>query len=356
MTVENTVNENFSEKLIRILNDGSVSLMISIGHKTGLFDVLSRFSSPESLENIAKASNLNERYVKEWLGCMVVGKIIEYDSINQKYYLPLEHSEYLTRSAGLDNLAVFFQYISLLGNVEDKIVDCFRNGGGIPYSEYPRFQELQAEETSRIFDARLLTDIIPLVNGLTSDLKTGINVLDVGCGRGHALNIMAEAFPSSRFYGYDISKEGIDAAAKESAKKGLSNVFFEVKDASSINEISRFDLVTAFDAIHDQSKPTEVLKAIFMSLKSNGTFLMQDIAASSNLHENASNLLAPTLYTFSTMHCMTVSLAHHGEGLGTMWGKQLAEQKLREAGFNETIETYKVPGDMLNYYYVARKA
>ena len=132
---------------------------------------------------------------------MVVGKLIEYGSSNQKYYLPLEHSEYLARSAGLNNLEVFFQYISPLGNVEDKIVECFKNGGGIPHSEYTRLKIVQSEESSRVFDSRLLADIIPLVEGLTSQLKSGISVLDVGCGRGHALNLMTEAFPSSKFYG-----------------------------------------------------------------------------------------------------------------------------------------------------------
>ncbi len=114
MTSENTDNRDFSERLIGILNDGVLSLMISRGHKTGLFDTLSKFSSPETSEHIAKAAKLDERYVKKWLACMVVGKLMEYDSSSQKYYLPFEHSEYLARSARLENLALFFQYIFLL--------------------------------------------------------------------------------------------------------------------------------------------------------------------------------------------------------------------------------------------------
>ena len=357
MTLENTNGKDFSERLIRVLNNGALSLMISIGHKTGLFDALSKFPSPQTSEHIAKIAKLDERYVKEWLACMVAGKIIEYDGSNQKYYLPLEHSEYLARSAGLNNLAVSFQYISPLGNVENKIVECFKKGGGISHSEYPRLQQVQAEETSRVFDSSLLEDIIPLVKGLTSQLKSGISVLDVGCGRGHALNLMAEAFPNSKFYGYDTSKEGIESARAESRQKGLSNVFFEVKDVSSFDEAPQFEFVTAFSSIHGQSKPTKVLQAIHKSLKNNGIFLMQDIASSSNLQENKDNLMAPTLYTLSTMHSIAVSRSFDdGDGLGAMWGKQKAEQKLREAGFGENIEVYEVPGDILNYYYVARKA
>jgi hypothetical protein len=114
-------------------------------------------------------------------------------------------------------------------------------------------------------------------------------------------------------------------------------------------------LITAFDTKHDQAQPTKVLKEICNALRKGGVFLMQDIAASSHLHENMNNPLGPTLYTFSTMHCMTVSLAYNGEGLGTVWGKQKAEQKLRDAGFSPPIEVKQIEGDILNYYYIASK-
>ncbi len=162
---------------------------------------------------------------------------------------------------------------------------------------------------------------------------------------------MAKAFPNSKFYGYDTSKEWIEVAREKSKIKGLPNVFFEVKDASSVDEPSKFEFVTAFGSIRDQSKPTKVLHAIHKSLKNNGIFLKQDIASSSNIQENTKNLIAPTIYTFSTMHTMAVSLAYaDGEGLDTVWGNQKAEQKLREAGFEENIEIYQVPDDILNYY------
>lgn len=168
---------------------------------------------------------------------------------------------------------------------------------------------------------------------------------------------MAEAFPNSNFYGYDTSKEGIEAAREESRQKGISNAFFETKDASSIDESSKFEFVTAFDTIHDQPKPTKVLQTIHKSLKSNGIFLMQDTAVSSNLQDNISNPVTPILYTFSAMHSMATSIACDGEWPGTLWGKQKAEQKLREAGFfEESIKIFEIPVDILNYYYVARKA
>lgn len=357
--------EAFAGRMLDVLNSSLLGLMISIGHQTHLFDIMSRLSSPSTSAKIAKAANLNERYVREWLGAMVTGKIVEYNPATSKYRLPPEHAAFLTKDAGIDNMAVFMQYISLLGYVEQKVIECFRKGGGVPYSAFPRFQQLQAEDTARVFDARLIDQIVPLVDGLGDRLRVGIDVLDVGCGQGHAINLMARTFPNSRFTGYDISKEGIETAREEAKQMGLTNVKFEVRDVASINEHEKYDLITAFDVIHDQAQPAKVLNEIYHALSNKqeeeggetraGIFLMQDMAASSKLEGNIENPLGPTLYSISTMHCMTVSLACNGEGLGTVWGTQKAEEMLKEAGFSEKIEVREVPGDIFNYYYIVHK-
>lgn len=346
--------ESFGGKMLEILNSGALCIMISIGHQTRLFDVMSKLS-PSTSEEIATAAKLKERYVREWLGAMVTGRIVRYEPATKKYSLPPEHAGCLTRAAGLDNIAVFTQYISLMAEVEPKVLECFYKGGGVPYSAFPRFQELQAEETARIFDARLIDQILPLADGLDERLKSGIEVLDVGCGRGHAINIMAKAYPNSNFIGFDLSREGIEGGRKEAEEWRLRNVRFEIKDVSAIDQPDKYDLITAFDTIHDQAQPTRVLKEIHQALRKGGVFLMQDIGASSNVIENMENPLAPALYTMSTMHCMTVSLASNGEGLGTVWGRQLAEFKLKEAGFTGEIEVKQVEDDIVNYYYVLRK-
>lgn len=350
---DNSRAEEFASKMFQFLNGGMLSLMISVGYKTGLFDTISRMK-PSTSQEISQTAKLNERYVREWLGAMVTGNIIEYDPSTEKYLLPKEHSAFLTRKSGIDNLAVLAQYVSLMGNVEDKIVECFRNGGGLPYSEYPKFQQLQAEETARIFDSKLISHILPLIPDINNKLNNGIKVLDIGCGRGHAINLMGKAFPNSKFTGCDISHEGISSAKEEAKNLGLTNVQFEIKDALLVEELGKFDLITAFDTIHDQTQPTKVLKAINASLNNDGFFLMQDIAASSRVEKNIDSMLAPTLYTISTMHCMTVSLAFDGEGLGTMWGKELAVKKLDEAGFKD-IEVKNIEGDIMNYYYLSKK-
>jgi len=344
----------FAGQMLGAFNGAMLSLLTSIGHQTGLFDTMAGMR-PSTSHQIAQTTGLNERYVREWLAAMVTGRIIEYDPAYETYRLPPEHAATLTRAAGPENLANLAQYVSLMGNVEEGIINAFRNGGGVPYSAYPRFQALQAEESAQIHDAVLIDVILPLVPGLGERLNTGIDVLDVGCGQGHAINLMARTFPNSRFVGYDFSEEGIAAGKAEASSWSLTNTRFQVKDAATLNDPASYDLITAFDSVHDQAQPTRVLRAIADALRPGGVFLMVDIAASSNLQENIDHPLAPALYAVSTMHCMTVSLALSGEGLGTMWGEQLARQKLAEAGFTN-VETKRVEGDFLNCYYIATKS
>ena len=343
----------FAGNMLNFLNGAGLTLMISIGHQTGLFDAMSNLP-PSTTEQIAQALELNERYVREWLGSMVTGKIIEYTPAEKTYWFPPEHAAFLTRAAGPDNLAVFAQGVSLLATVEDQVIQSFRSGGGVPYSAYPRFQQLQAEETRGVFDATLVQRILPLIPGLVNRLNSGIAVADFGCGQGHAINVMAQAFPNSRFVGYDFSEEGVGVGRTEAAQLHLSNAKFEVRDLASSPQESVFDLVTAFDVIHDLAHPSTVLRNIADSLRSDGIFLMVDIAASSNLEENVEHPLGPILYAVSTTHCMTVSLAQGGEGLGTVWGEQKAMELLDEAGFTEVDVTW-VEGDILNSYYISRK-
>jgi 2-polyprenyl-3-methyl-5-hydroxy-6-metoxy-1,4-benzoquinol methylase len=350
--IDSAAVEEFGGKLV-VLNGGMLSLMLSIGHRTGLLDTMSELE-PATSEEIADKAGLSERYVREWLGAMATGGIVEHEPSHATFWLPPEHAAMVTRAAGPNNLAAITQFLALMGKVENDIVECFRHGGGVPYSSYPEFQALMAEESAQVFDATLTDVTLGLADGLTDRLREGIDVADVGCGQGHAVNLMAEAFPNSRFTGYDFSEEGIEAAGAEAASKGLTNASFEVRDVSDLGQEGAFDLVTAFDAIHDQRDPAAVLAGIHASLRPGGIFLCVDIQADSSVAGNLEHPLGPFLYTVSTMHCMTVSLALDGAGLGTVWGEQKALEMLTAAGFTD-IEVKTVEGDIMNNYYVARR-
>jgi 2-polyprenyl-3-methyl-5-hydroxy-6-metoxy-1,4-benzoquinol methylase len=345
--------EEFAERMLGVLNDGALALMTSIGHRAGLFDAMAGLP-PSTSEQIASAANLNERYVREWLAAMVVGGVVEHDPEDGTYHLPPEHAAFLTRAATPDNIAVTAQFIPVLASVEDRIVESFQKGGGVPYSAYTRFHEVMAEDSGQTVVAALTDYILPLVPGLTRRLEAGLDVLDVGCGSGRTLNLMARKFPDSRFVGYDFSEEAIARARAAAQERGTTNVRFEVKDVATLDEEARYDLITTFDAVHDQANPAKVLEGIAAALREDGVYLMQDIAGSSHLHNNLDHPLGPFMYTVSTMHCMTVSLAQGGAGLGAMWGEEKAKEMLREAGFGE-VRLERLPHDIANSYFVARK-
>jgi 2-polyprenyl-3-methyl-5-hydroxy-6-metoxy-1,4-benzoquinol methylase len=288
--------EAFGAQLMSMLNGASLTLLASIGHETALFDTLSRMPASTSAD-VATAAGLDERYVREWLGGMVVGRFVEFDPKTQTYWLPPEHAAFLTREAGTDNLAFFSQYFGLIAGVQEDVVHAFRQGRGVPYSSYPRFQELQAEETTRVFDAALIESIVPLIPKGLERLEAGAEVLNVGCGHGHAINLLAKRFPASTFVGIDISAGGIAAATAEAKSLQLRNARFDVMDATQVH--SNYDIIPAFDVIHDLAHPAEVLGVIATSLKDGGTFLMSEVAASGNLEQDSEHPLAATLYAFS---------------------------------------------------------
>jgi len=346
-------SEAFAVHMIDVLNNAAVTLMVSIGHRVGLFDAMEARPSATSRQ-IAEAIGLNERYVREWLGAMVTGHVVDYTPVDDTYALPPEHAAWLTRTAGSDNLAISAQFIPLLAQVEEPIIECFRNGGGVRYSAYTRFQRLMAEGSDAFHDAALIHTILPIVPGLSERLRTGIEVADIGCGRGHAINLMAQAFPKSRFVGYDFSDEGILAGRNEVQNLGLTNTQFESRDVANLDMHERFDLIMAFDAIHDQAQPAEVLQGIAGALRRDGVFLMADFGASSKVYENMGFTFGPLLYTISCMHCVPVSLALNGAGLGAMWGEQKALQMLAEAGFSR-VEVKKIESVPDNNYYVCTK-
>jgi ubiquinone/menaquinone biosynthesis C-methylase UbiE len=165
---------------------------------------------------------------------------------------------------------------------------------------------------------------------------------------------MAQASPASRFTGVDFSEESLAVGAAEAARLELSNATFERHDVAAMNVTEAYDVITAFDAIHDQAQPAQVLANIYRALRPGGIFLMVDVKASSRLEDNVGVPLRSYFYTVSTMHCMTVSLALNGEGLGTVWGRQLAESMLADAGFTD-VQVKEIESDPINYYYVARK-
>ena len=156
-------------------------------------------------------------------------------------------------------------------------------------------------------------------------------------------------------------KDVTDAIAKaqdETRRQNLSNLNFMVLDAASLPDHlelkESFEYVMAFDAIHDQTRPQDVLRGIYHMLVADGLFSMVDIAAQSNLADNLGHPMGPFLYTVSLMHCMPVGLVNGGAGLGMMWGREKAEEMLKEAGFQK-VQVLEIPDDPFNFHFLSRK-
>ena len=343
--------QDFARKLFGHYTSGVLTLLVDVGHKTGLFEAAAKGTGTS--QEIAARAGLDERYVREWLAAMATGGVVEYDAESKSFTLPPEHALCLTGSSSR-NLAAGSQTLPMLSKRLPRIVECFRSGGGVSYSEYrPDFTEAMDASWRLLYDGLLIKGFLPAAKGLPERLKSGIRVADVGCGTGHAVNLMAREYSASTFVGYDLGEDAIAKARAEAREMGLGNAAFELLDVTRLPAEPAFDLITSFDAIHDQRDPATVLCRIADALAPGGVYLMVEPKASSKLEENIGNPFAPYIYGMSVLHCMTVSLATGGAGLGTAWGEQTARRMLGEAGFG-SIEVVDAPGPQ-NSIFICRR-
>jgi SAM-dependent methyltransferase len=267
---------------------------------------------------------------------------------------PPEHAALLT-GPGARNAAPMSEIVESFSAVMPELERCFRTGGGVPYTAFrPQFTDRMDDAWRRIYDEHLLAGFLAAVPGLADRLAAGARVLDLGCGTGHAVNLMAQAYPRSTLVGCDIAADAIERAERERVAMGVPNARFGVLDAAQLPVTPQFDVITAFDAIHDQVAPDVVLRRVHDALRPDGVFMMVDFKFSSRLERNLANRFAPLYYAISVMHCMTVSLAEGGAGLGTVWGEELARKMLAEAGFG-SVEVIDAPRPQ-NCIYFCRPA
>ncbi|MFP5239677.1 MAG: class I SAM-dependent methyltransferase, partial [Acidobacteriota bacterium] len=253
----------FAGRMAEILDASALNAALCLGYRAGLFEAMDRLGCPASCAAIAREAGLAERYVREWLGAVACGGVVELSvsaSGEELFLLPPEHAALLTRRAGQANLGVYTQEIPLLTQcaLEDVLAG-FGTGQGVPYERYPRFHEWMGQVAEAKHREVLVDVFLPSVAGgeVLRRLREGIDVLDVGCSEGLVALLMARAFPKSRFLGVVISGEALEKARSEAARLRLGNVRFELRDAAGLAGdaalAGKFGYVTAFDAIHDQT-------------------------------------------------------------------------------------------------------
>jgi SAM-dependent methyltransferase len=341
--------EEFAGRLMPILAGGLLSHMIDVGDRTGLF--IAAAQGPGTSDEIAQRAGLHERYVREWLSAMATSGIVTFDAATQTFALPPEHAAMLV---GTTSMAPFAALNTMLAKFVPDIARVFREGGGVPYADYcPDFTGAMDAMGRGQYDQFLVDAYLPLVPELVERLRAGADVADVACGAGHALVVLARAFPASTFTGYDLDDYGLERARQEAADAGLTNVRYEHADIATHTFAPSHDAVLMFDALHDQVDPPRVLRQVRAALKPDGIFFLKEPHAGNSLAEDIENPMSSILYSVSTMHCLTVSLAHGGAGIGTAFREEHARELLVDAGFEDPT-VHAAPGDPMDAIYVTR--
>ncbi len=340
----------FLDRMKGAFQGSMLVMMIDLGHRAELFRALR--IGPTTVGGLADRTGQSERHLREWLGAMAVGGVVEFDVDTEVFTLPAEHAMWLTGS-GYTNLAPTAGLLTGLAPRIDDVIEAFKSGGGVSYDRYrPHFTHAMDALGRAKYDALLVRAYLPKAPGLVEALTAGVRAADIGCGTGHCANLLGAAFPASTFVGFDIAEDAIALGRTEAAALGLVNTTFATVDVRhGLPTDPPFDVLFAFDAIHDQHDPAGVLRRMRQALRPGGTLFMLDIKASSNLVDNIADPAMIVLYGTSVLHCMQVGLHNGGAGLGTVWGTQLATRMLEDAGF-ASVTVHDLPGDPTNCLYL----
>lgn len=332
-----------------------VTILMYLGDKLGLYEAM-QGAGPLTADDLAARTNLHPRWVREWLHNQGAGGVITYRG-DGRYELEPEQAAVLADEQG----SVFYMAGMLSGipamlNVLPDIEESFRTGIGLPYDAQGEAGARGVERGFAPWYRHMLVPVVlPSLDGVVAKLEAGAKVADVGCGTGTALLVMAKAFPSSDFHGYELSKEALALAEKNKAESGLTNITFHDVRGEALPDDGSFDFISTFDCLHDMTRPREVVAAIRKAIKDDGTYLIADINSKATYEENvAENPMAAMMYGFSVLSCMSSALSEPGgEGLGTLGlHGDLAAEMTKDAGFS-SIKPIDL-GNPINMYYEVR--
>ncbi|HLW82839.1 MAG TPA: methyltransferase domain-containing protein [Candidatus Acidoferrales bacterium] len=343
------------EMAFRVIGDTGGAFTVALGYigdRLGLFKAMAGAGPMTSVE-LAKKTQLNERYVREWLRAMTAAEYVDYDPATQKYNMTEEQAFVLANEDSPLFVGGVFHFTAPSIRNADRIAEAFKNGGGIPYSE---IGDEIPHAIERLFRPGYLNflakDWLGSVPGLVERLNKGASVVDIGCGHGQSTVTMGKNFPNSQVLGIDYHAPSIERARNLAAKEGVKNVEFVQAAADKIPNGKKYDLICSFDCIHDMVDPKATLKAIRNAMADDGVYVWSEPNASDKAHENR-NPVGKMFHAISPLHCMTVSLAYNGAGLGTVIGEQGARELAKEAGFSH-FEKLPIQHP-LNQFFALRK-
>lgn len=342
----------FAFKVVNELGAAMAAPHVYIGDQLGLFKTLAA-SGPLTTDQLASETGLQERYLREWCAAMAASGYLDYDPAAHTFDLPPAKAAVLANDDSPVFVGGFAQMLPDHYKVIPGVMRAFREGGGVPYSE---FTDDTFVGTERFFRPGyinfMVSDWLPAI-GIVEKLTQGGKVADVGCGRGQAICTLAKAFPKSKFFGFDNHAPGIEGARGNAQDAGVqANTTFEVRGSDGLPQTGDFDLICTLDSLHDMVDPHAAGRSIYGALKPGGAWFISEPNVSDKLEENL-NPVGRVFYSVSMLQCMTASLAHGGTGYGACMGPAKIRRVAEEAGF-KSFERLPIENPF-NQYFLARK-
>jgi SAM-dependent methyltransferase len=322
------------------------AVLALIGDKLGLYKAMAG-AGPLSVAELARRTGTAERYVREWLGNQAAGGYVAYDASSDTYTLPLEQAAALADETSPFFVAGAFEVIAAAFKAEPRIAENFRTGAGLDWGEHDCRLFSGTERFFRPnYRGHLVSAWIPALDGVKEKLTAGGKVADVGCGHGASTILMAQAFPNSRFFGFDTHAPSIETANDRAVDAGVADrVTFEV--AASTNYPGReYDLVAHFDCLHDMGDPAGAARHVAETLDRKGTWMIVEPLAADRVEGNL-NPVGRVYYAASTMICVPASLAHHGPALGAQAGEGRLRDVIRAGGFTRVRRATETPFNLV---------
>jgi SAM-dependent methyltransferase len=322
-------------------------VMVSLGDRLGLYDTLNG-AGPLSSTDVAERSGCAERYVREWLNSQVAAGYIEYDPDSERYTLPPEHAAVLSDRESPALVIPAFNVPASMWLDEEKAIRAFRTGEGVPWgAHHERLACGVAAFYKNAYGATLVPEWLPALDGVVEQLEAGAKVADVGCGFGHSTVLMAQAFPNSRFYGFDTHEESIAAARQNALEAGVADrVTFTTGNAIDYAE-NGFDLICFFDSLHDMGDPVGAARQAREALADGGTVMLVEPYAADAVEDNA-HTIGRLYYSASTVLCTAHAISENGgHALGAQAGEARLAEVFADAGFGHWRRAAESPFNLV---------
>ncbi|NVK40264.1 MAG: class I SAM-dependent methyltransferase [Oceanospirillaceae bacterium] len=347
MAINVQKQQGFLDQVISELAAGYNGVMVSLGHKLGLYRALDG-AGPLNSDQVAVRAGCAERYVREWLNSQVAGGYLEYHPASRTYELPEEHRAVLSDEDSPVFMPPAWEVPASMWLDEDKSLHAFRTGEGVPWGDHShRLFCGSAAFYRNAYRGSLIQEWLPALDGVLQRLEQGIRVADVGCGHGHSTVLMAQAFPASRFRGFDAHPASLAAAEQQARDAAVSDrVSFTLSDALEYPGPG-FDLICFFDCLHDMGDPVGAARHAAERLNEGGTVMLVEPFAHDRLEENKGPV-ARLYYSASTTICCAHSLSEReGTALGAQAGEARLAEVFRQAGFSHFRCAKRTPFNLI---------